>query len=185
MWIEPYLSHSLNKSFQIMVSAVRSPMQWRPSNRKLSIRLTGNEINNTYNNMKLDWWTLNLVLFCDTFEFGAAICRLSLEGIVLWRSFLKQNTGSGSWWFWRKKSEIVNMTAIHHLPPFCAFQTLIFLEHSAENYVPCLVVTFSSDPCALEMTLLHDWEILPSTTACHINLETFMIIYKYTFLDYI
>ena len=45
MWIEPYLSHSLYKSFQIMVCSIRSPMQWRPLNRKLAVCLTGNEIN--------------------------------------------------------------------------------------------------------------------------------------------
>ena len=67
------------------------------------------------------------------------------------------------------------MTVTHRLPPFCAFQTLIFLEHSAENYVPCHVVTFCSDPCPLELTQLRDWGILPSTTACHINLETFIV----------
>ena len=77
------------------------------------------------------------------------------------------------------------MNVIHRIPPFWAFQTNIFLEHSAENYAPCLVVTFCSDPCVLELTQLRDWEILPSTNACHINLETFMIIYNYTFLEYI
>ena len=170
-----------------MVSAIRSPTQWRQSNWKLPACLTGNEINKTYSNMNLDWWILDLVLFCDTFEFGASICRLSLEGLVLWWLFLKRNTGSGSWWCWRKKSEIVYMTVIHRLPPSCALQTLIFLEHTAENYAPCLVVTFCSDPCALELTQLRDWEILPSATACQINLETFMIlpVYDYTFLDYI
>ena len=77
------------------------------------------------------------------------------------------------------------MTVIHHPSPFRAFQTLIFLQHSAENYAPCLVVTFCCDPCALELTQLCDWEILPSTTACHINFETLMVIYGYTFPDYI
>ena len=75
------------------------------------------------------------------------------------------------------------MNVIHRLSPFSAFQTLIFLEHSAENYVPCLVVTFCSDPCALELSQLRYWEILPSTTACHVHLETFMIIYNYKFRD--
>ena len=83
MWIEPYRYHSLYKRFQIMVCAIRSPMQWRPTNRKLSLCLTGNEINKAYSNMNIDWWTLDLVLFCDTFEFGAAICRLSPEGLDL------------------------------------------------------------------------------------------------------
>ena len=80
----------------------------------------------------------------------------------------------------RQKSEIVKMNVIHRIPPFCAFHTLIFLGHSAENYAPCLVVTFCSDPRALEVTQLRNLEI---TTACHINFETFMIIYNYTFLD--
>ena len=76
------------------------------------------------------------------------------------------------------------MNVIHRLPPISAFQTRIFLEHSAENYASCLVVTFRSDPCALKLTKIRDWEILPSTTVCHISLETLMIIYIYTFLDY-
>ena len=85
----------------------------------------------------------------------------------------------------RNKSKIVNMTVVHRLPPSCAFQTLIFLEYSAENYAPCLVVTLCYDPCALELTKFRDWEILLSTTACQINLETFMVLYDNTFLDYI
>ena len=36
----------------------------------------------------------------------------------------------------------VRIDVILRSPPFCAFQTLIFLDHSAENYAPCLVVTF-------------------------------------------
>ena len=84
-------------------------------------------------------------------------------------------------------AEVLNcyMNVLHRLVPFCALQTRIFLDHSAENYAPCLVVTFCSDPCALELTQLRDWEILLSTMACHINLKTCMIIYNYTFLDYI
>ena len=46
------------------------PMQWRPSNRKLSVCLTGNKINKAYSNMHIDCLTLELVLFCDTFEFA-------------------------------------------------------------------------------------------------------------------
>ena len=69
MWIEPYLYHSLYKSFQIMVCAIRSPMQWRPTNRKLSLCLTGNEINKAYCNMNIDWWTLDLVLFAIHLNF--------------------------------------------------------------------------------------------------------------------
>ena len=42
-----------------------------------------------------------------------------------------------------------------------------------------LVVTFCSDPFALELTQLRDWEILPITTAAHINHETLMSIYNY------
>ena len=34
MWVEPYLSNSLYKSFLITACAIRSSMQWRPSNRK-------------------------------------------------------------------------------------------------------------------------------------------------------
>ena len=65
---------------------------------------------------------------------------------------------------------------MHPLQPFCTFQTRIFLEHSAENYGPCLVVTFCYDPFALEFTHLRDLVMLPITTASHINHETFMII---------
>ena len=54
MWIEPCLSHSLYKSFQTMVCTIRSPMQWRPTNRKLSVCLTKNEINKAYSNMAID-----------------------------------------------------------------------------------------------------------------------------------
>ena len=43
--IEPYLSNSLYKSFLTMAFVIRSPIQWRPSNRKLAVCLTGNEIN--------------------------------------------------------------------------------------------------------------------------------------------
>ena len=77
------------------------------------------------------------------------------------------------------------MNVIHRILPFCAVQTRIFVEHSVENYETCLVVTFRSDPCALELTQLRDWDILLSTAACHINLDTFMIVNNYTFLDYI
>ena len=51
--------------------------------------------------------------------------------------------------------------------------------------MPCLLVTFCFDPCALELTQLRDWEMLPITTAAHIDHETLMIIYNYTFHDYI
>ena len=82
-WIERYLSHLLPKSFQTMVSAIRSPMQWRPPNRKLAACITENEIHKTYSDVKIDCWTLDLILVCDTFEFGAEICKLSREGLVL------------------------------------------------------------------------------------------------------
>ena len=55
MPIEPYLSNSLYKSFLTMVFAIMSPMQWRPSNRKLAVGLTGNEINKAYSNMNIDY----------------------------------------------------------------------------------------------------------------------------------
>ena len=54
IWMEPFLSNSLYKNFLIMVCAIRSPMQWRPSNRKLTVFLTGNEINKTYSDMNID-----------------------------------------------------------------------------------------------------------------------------------
>ena len=54
MPIEPYLSNSLYKSFLTMSFAIMSPMQWRPSNRKLAVCLTGNEINKAYSNMNID-----------------------------------------------------------------------------------------------------------------------------------
>ena len=65
MPLEPYLSNSLYKSFLTMAFAIRSPMQWRPSNRKLAVYLTGNEINKAYNNMNIDCRTREFVLFCD------------------------------------------------------------------------------------------------------------------------
>ena len=55
MPIEPYLSNSLNRSFQTMAFAMRSPLQWRPSNRKLAVCLTRNEINKAYSNMIIDY----------------------------------------------------------------------------------------------------------------------------------
>ena len=48
MPIEPYLLNSLYKSFLTMAFAIRSQMQWRPSDRKLAKCLTGNEINKAY-----------------------------------------------------------------------------------------------------------------------------------------
>ena len=81
MWVEPYLSNSLYKRLQTMECAIRSPIQWRPSNRKVSVCLTGSEINKAHSNIKSDCCTLDL--FCDTFEFGAAICRLSQEVLNL------------------------------------------------------------------------------------------------------
>ena len=53
-WMEPFLSHSLYKSFLIMVCAIRSPMQWCPSNWKLIVCLTGNEVNKAYSDMSID-----------------------------------------------------------------------------------------------------------------------------------
>ena len=55
MPIEPYLSNSLYKSFLTIAFAIRSPMQWRPSNRKLAVCLTGNEINKAVSNMISDY----------------------------------------------------------------------------------------------------------------------------------
>ena len=54
MWIEPSLSYSLYKIFQTMACAIRSPMQWHPSNRKLAVCLTGNELNKVYCNMQIE-----------------------------------------------------------------------------------------------------------------------------------
>ena len=65
MPIEPYLSNSLYKNFITMAFAIRLPMQWRPSNRKLAEYLTGNEINKAYSNMNIDYLTREFVLFCD------------------------------------------------------------------------------------------------------------------------
>ena len=53
-----------------MAFAIRSPMQWRPSNRKLAVCLTGNEINKAYSNMNIDYWTQEFVLFCDYYNYG-------------------------------------------------------------------------------------------------------------------
>ena len=65
MPIKHYLSNSLYKSFLTMAFAIRSPMQWRPSNRKLAVCLTGNEINKAYSNINIDCWRREFVLFCD------------------------------------------------------------------------------------------------------------------------
>ena len=54
MPIEPYLSNSQYKSLLTMAFAIRSQMQWRPSNWKLAVCLTGNEINKAYSNMNID-----------------------------------------------------------------------------------------------------------------------------------
>ena len=145
-------------------------------NRKLSVSLTGNEINKAYSDMNIYCWTREFVLFCDTFEFGAAISRLSRGGRHLWWSFLKQITVSESWLCSRQTSENVRMNVINRSPPFCAFQIRVFLENSVENQAPCLVVTFWADPCALEFTTLRDWEMLPITL---------VISYNYTLFDYI
>ena len=63
MPIKPYLFNSLYKSFLILAFAIRSPMQWRPSNRKLAICLTGNEINKAYSNIILTAEHGNLYFF--------------------------------------------------------------------------------------------------------------------------
>ena len=54
IWMEPFLSNTLYKSFLIMVCAIRSPMQWRPSNRKLTVCLTGNKVNKANSDMSID-----------------------------------------------------------------------------------------------------------------------------------
>ena len=53
MPIEPYPSNALYKIFLTIAFAIRPPMQWRPSNRKLAVCLTGNEINKAYRNMNI------------------------------------------------------------------------------------------------------------------------------------
>ena len=70
MLIEPYLSNSLYTSFLIMVCAIRSLMQWRPSNRKLSVSPTGNEINKAYSNNNIAWFTREFVLFVIHLNLG-------------------------------------------------------------------------------------------------------------------
>ena len=70
IWIKPYLSNSLYKSVLIMTCAIRSPMQWRPSNRKLSVCLTWNEMNKAYRNMNIDCWTREFVLFVIHLNLG-------------------------------------------------------------------------------------------------------------------
>ena len=96
-------------------------------------------------------------------------------------------TKYGQWKLIMLKAEVgnVRMNVIHRLPPFCAFQTRIFLEHSADNYAPCIVVTFCFYPCALELTQLRDWEIFSSSTVSHINNDTCIFRYIYIFLYYI
>ena len=46
-----------------MAFAIRSPMQWRPSNRKLAVGLTESEINKAYSNMDIDCWSRQFVVF--------------------------------------------------------------------------------------------------------------------------
>ena len=70
MWIEPYLSHSLYKSFQAMVYAIRWPIQWRPSNQKLPVCLTGNE-----KTKHLETWKLTAVIW----KFSFFVIHLNLE----------------------------------------------------------------------------------------------------------
>ena len=72
-----------------------------------------------------------------------------------------------------------------HLEYPLVLSRFYFLEFLAENLAPCLLVTFYFDPCVLEFTQLRDWEMLPITTAAHINNEILMIIYNYTFPDYL
>ena len=55
MPIEHYLSNSLYKNVLTMAFVIRSPMQWRPPNRKLAVCLTGNEINKAYSNMNIGY----------------------------------------------------------------------------------------------------------------------------------
>ena len=55
MPIKHYLSNSLYKSVLTMAFAIRSPMPWRPFNRKLAVCLTGNEINKAYCNMDINY----------------------------------------------------------------------------------------------------------------------------------
>ena len=73
MSLEPYLSNSLYKSFLAMAFAIRSPMQWRPSNRKLAACLTGNEINKAYSNMNIDCRTREFVLFVIIRIWGSIV----------------------------------------------------------------------------------------------------------------
>ena len=71
----------------------------------------------------------------------------------------------------------------HKLPPWpiCRIGGTLY---SVARYV-ALWASCCFDPCALELTQLRDWEMLSITTAAYINHETLMIIYNYTFLDYI
>ena len=47
------------------------------------------------------------------------------------------------------------------------------------------LLLFCFDPCALDLTQLRDWEVLPITMAAHINHEILIIIYNYILFDYV
>ena len=57
-----HMDRTLSVNFS-MTGVIRSSMQWRPSNRKLSVCLTGNEINKACSNMYTYCWTREFVLF--------------------------------------------------------------------------------------------------------------------------
>ena len=60
-----------------MARAIRSPMQWRPSNRKLAVCLTGKDINKAYSNIEHRLLNTGICTSCDTFEFVAEICIIA------------------------------------------------------------------------------------------------------------
>ena len=56
-----------------MTFDIRSPMQWRPSNRKLAVCLTGNEINKAYSSVHIDCWTREFVFFVIIWILGSTL----------------------------------------------------------------------------------------------------------------
>ena len=73
MWIESYLSNSLYKSFQVMVCAIKLPMQWRASNWNYSYVLH-ETLMIIYNYTFLDYIQMKILLFKTLFNIPSLSC---------------------------------------------------------------------------------------------------------------
>ena len=133
MPIKPYLSNSLYKSFLTMAFVIRSPTPWRPSNRKLAVCLTENEINKAYSNMNIDCRTREFVLFVIIRIWGSIFADYRGKACI-YSGHFKNKLWVAEVDNARDRSlKNVRMNVIHRSPPVCAFPNLIFLEFSAEN----------------------------------------------------